>query len=438
MDFIFFDIKRLLYSMLDINLLRNNVEDVASNLLNRKFKLDIGKFNDLEEKRKFLQIKTENLQAKRNIISKQIGILKFKGEDTSILMQDIADLSDELKSTEIRFNQVQDQLNEFLAVIPNILDKSVPIGNGEMQNQEIRRIGVPRNFDFVVKDHADLGTNLNKQIDFEFAIKLSGSRFYVLKNQIAKLHRSLAQFMLNVHIDEHGYTEMYVPYIVNSKSVFGTGQLPKFEDDLFKTSRGEDKLYLISTSEIPLTNYIANETIKQDQLPIKMVAHTPCFRSEAGSYGRDTKGMIRVHQFDKVEMVQIVEPEKSYIALEEMVVHAENILKKLGLPYRVMLLCSGDTGFGATKTYDLEVWVPSQNTYREVSSCSLMGDFQSRRMQGRVKRVDGKNEYLHTLNGSGLAVGRVLVAVLENYQNADGSITVPEVLRGLMGCDVIS
>lgn len=423
--------------MIDIGLLRNDIKETAKKLANKKYKLDIEEFMKLENDRKRLQVQIEELQSKRNSFSKQIGILKSKGEDASSLMNEISSLGDELKVLDTKFTEIQDSLNTILAEIPNILDKSVPIGNDETDNVEIRRVGVPRSFDFQVKDHVDLGYGLDKQIDFELASKLSGSRFYVLKNKIAKLHRALSQFMLDMHIENHGYIEMYVPYIVNSKTMYGTGQLPKFEADLFKTSRGDDNLYLISTSEIPLTNIIADTIFKEEDLPIKMVAHTPCFRSEAGSYGRDTRGMIRVHQFDKVEMVQIVKPDNSFDVLEEMTNHAENILKKLGLPYRVMLLCGGDTGFGSAKTYDLEVWVPSQNTYREISSCSCMTDFQARRLQGRVKTSNGKNEFVHTLNGSGLAVGRTLVAILENYQNVDGSITVPEALRNYMGCDII-
>ncbi|MFN8770740.1 MAG: serine--tRNA ligase [Neisseriaceae bacterium] len=425
--------------MIDINLLRNDIEEAAKKLAHKRYKLDIEKFNYLENERRRLQIAMEDLQAKRNSASKQIGILKSKGEDTSTIMDEIAHLGTDLKALENSFSDIQKSLNDLLAEIPNILDDSVPIGEDETANKEIRRVGVPRNFDFQIKDHVDLGNFLDEQIDFEIASKLSGSRFYILKRKIAKLHRALAQFMLDMHIEEHGYTEMYVPYLVSDKTVYGTGQLPKFEADLFKTSKGgEDNLYLISTSEIPLTSMVADSIVKENDLPIKMVAHTPCFRSEAGSYGKDTRGMIRVHQFDKVEMVQIVDSKNSFDVLEEMTAHAENVLKKLGLPYRVMLLCSGDTGFGSAKTYDLEVWIPSQNTYREISSCSCMSDFQARRMQARVKRQNGKNEFVHTLNGSGLAVGRALVAVIENYQNNDGSITVPEVLRKYMGCDVIN
>ena len=427
--------------MLDINLLRNDIDNVAKKLSDKGFKLDVTRFNQLEHTRKQLQVNIEELQAKRNSISKQVGQAKAQGINVAPILSEVANLGDELKQKETEFGSVQQELNSLLEVIPNLLDDSVPLGANETQNREVRRVGVPRNFDFQTKDHVDLGYALDKQIDFELASKLSGSRFYVLKNKIAKLHRALTQFMLDMHIEEHGYTEMYVPYLVNAKTAFGTGQLPKFEEDFFKVSKGgvtENSLYLISTAEISLTNFMADSIIKETDLPLKMVAHTPCFRSEAGSYGRDTRGMIRVHQFDKVEMVQIVHPEKSQDALEEITNHAENVLKKLGLPYRVMLLCSGDTGFGSAKTYDLEVWIPSQNTYREISSCSCMTDFQARRMQGRFKPHTGKNEFVHTLNGSGLAVGRTLVAILENYQNVDGSITIPSVLVKYMGSDLIS
>ncbi len=424
--------------MLDINLLRNDLDGVAKQLQLKGFNLDVVKFSQLEAQRKELQIKTEELQAKRNSTSKQIGMLKSKGENTSSIMTEVASLGDELKNNENQLNVLHQELTQLLSNIPNLLNEVVPFGRDETQNKEVRRVGVPRDFDFEIRDHVDLGYGLNKQIDFELASKLSGSRFYVLKDKIAKLHRALTQFMLNTHIDEHGYTEMYVPFLVNAKSAFGTGQLPKFEEDLFKTSKGDESLYLIPTAEVPLTNLFADTILKEDELPIKMTTHTPCFRSEAGSYGRDTRGMIRVHQFDKVEMVQIVHPDKSLDALEEITAHAENILRKLRLPYRVMLLCSGDTGFSAAKTYDLEVWIPSQGTYREISSCSCMSDFQARRMQARFKNANGKNEFVHTLNGSGLAVGRTLVAILENYQNSDGSITVPEVLRSYFGADVIT
>jgi seryl-tRNA synthetase len=423
--------------MLDINLLRNDIEKVAANVLQKKIKVDTALFNQLETKRKSIQVKMEELQAKRNSTSKQIGILKSKGEDTTEIFRQVANLGDDLKTTEAEFAVLQTEINEFLYGIPNLLDESVPQGNDETANVEVRRVGVPRDFDFLVRDHVDLGLNLDSQLDFETASNMSGSRFVVLKNQIARLHRALAQFMLDTHTSEHGYTEVYVPYMVNSKAVFGTGQLPKFEDDLFKIKHGTEFMYLIPTAEVPITNIVADKILKEQELPLKFTAHSPCFRSEAGSYGRDTRGMIRMHQFDKVEMVQIVTADKSFAALEEMTRHAENILQKLGLPYRVVTLCSGDTSFSAAKTYDLEVWLPSQNTYREISSCSNMTDYQARRMHARYKSATGKNELVHTLNGSGLAVGRTLVAILENYQNADGSITIPEVLRPYTGFDCI-
>ncbi|MDQ5920555.1 MAG: seryl-tRNA synthetase [Pseudomonadota bacterium] len=424
--------------MLDINLLRDDIDIVAANVAGKKVVLDKEYFQKLEVERKNLQVNMEELQAKRNSASKQIGILKGRGEDVSAILLEIASLGDELKAAESAFARVHEELTNWMYGIPNLLHDSVPHGIDEAGNQEVRRFGVPKDFEFQIKDHVDLGFNLNKELDFETAAKMSGSRFVILKNQIARLHRALAQFMLDIHIEEHGYMEMYVPYMVNAKAVLGTGQLPKFEADLFKTKRGEDDMYLIPTAEVTLTNIVADTILKSEDLPLKFVAHSPCFRSEAGSYGRDTKGMIRMHQFDKVEMVQIVNPHMSYAALEEMTVHAENILKKLVLPYRVVALCSGDTGFSAAKTYDLEVWIPSQATYREISSCSNMTDYQTRRLHARYKNAQGKNELVHSLNGSGLAVGRTLVAVLENYQNADGSITVPEVLRPYMKCAVIS
>lgn len=423
--------------MLDVNLLRNNLDEIAERLVIKKFKFDKELFNRLEQERKQLQVKTEELQAKRNASSKQIGQLKAKGEDTSAIMAEVAGLGDELKAVETEFNNIANQLNAYLATVPNLPHESVPVGNDETANVEIRRVGVPRDFDFQVKDHVDLGASLNNGIDFEAGAKVSGSRFAFLKGNIAKLHRALAQFMLDLHTTEHGYTEVYSPYLVNANSLYGTGQLPKFEEDLFKTKRGDDDMYLIPTSEVSVTNLAAGEIYKEEELPFKYSCHSPCFRSEAGSYGRDTRGMIRMHQFDKVEMVNIVHPDKSFEALEAMVQCAENVLKALKLPYRVITLCGGDMTFGAAKTYDLEVWVPSQNTYREISSCSNMTDFQARRMQARFKDNAGKNRLVHTLNGSGLAVGRTLVAVLENYQNADGSVTVPEVLRSYMGCDVL-
>ncbi len=424
--------------MIDINLLRNDIDKVATNVAHKKVIIDTKYFGELEAKRKSLQVMMEELQAKRNSSSKQIGVLKSKGEDVSHIMAEVANLGSELKSAEVEFATVQEELINWMYGIPNMHHESVPLGKSEEDNQEVRRVGVPKSFDFEVKDHVDLGFGINKELDFETAGKMSGSRFVVLKNKIAKLHRSLAQFMLNTHIEEHGYTETYVPYMVNARAMLGTGQLPKFEEDLFKLKHGDESMYLIPTAEVPLTNMVADTITKIDELPLKFVAHSPCFRSEAGSYGRDTRGMIRMHQFDKVEMVQIVEASKSYAALEEMTKHAENILKKLELPYRVLNLCTGDISFSAAKTYDLEVWLPSQNTYREISSCSNMTDYQTRRLLARYKNAEGKNELLHSLNGSGLAVGRTLVAVLENYQNADGSITVPEVLRSYMGCDLIT
>lgn len=424
--------------MLDVTLLRNNLDETASQLVKKKFKFDKELFNNLEQDRKKLQIKTEELQAKRNASSKQIGVLKSRGEDTALIMSEISGLGDELKVVETQFNQIVLQLDAYLATVPNLPHESVPDGNDESANVEVRKVGVPRDFDFQVKDHVDLGTSLNKNIDFEAGAKVSGSRFAFLKGNIARLHRALAQFMLDLHTKEHGYTEVYSPYLVSANALYGTGQLPKFEEDLFKTKRGDDDMYLIPTSEVSVTNLAAGEIFKEEELPFKYTCHSPCFRSEAGSYGRDTRGMIRMHQFDKVEMVNIVHPDKSYEALEQMVQSAENVLKALKLPYRVIVLCGGDMTFGATKTYDLEVWVPSQNTYREISSCSNCGDFQARRMQARFKDGNGKNRLVHTLNGSGLAVGRALVAVLENYQNADGSITVPDVLRSYMGCDVLT
>lgn len=427
--------------MLDIQLLRNDLDTVAAKLATRGYTLDTNAFSQLESERKQLQVRMQELQAKRNATSKQIGEAKRKGEDASAIMAEVATLGDELKAAETAFEVVQQKLDLWLMSIPNLPTDSVPVGKDESDNKEVRKIGVPRQFDFEVKDHVDIGQPLG--LDFETGAKLSGARFTVLRGKIALLHRALAQFMLNTHTLQHGYTEMYTPYIVNDSVLYGTGQLPKFAEDMFKVSRGGEESavdqYLISTSEITLTNTVRETILKPEELPVKMTAHSPCFRSEAGSYGRDTRGMIRQHQFDKVEMVQVVHPDKSYDALEEMVSHAENILKALELPYRVVSLCTGDMGFGAAKTYDLEVWLPAQNTYREISSCSNCEAFQARRMMARFKDENGKNQWVHTLNGSGLAVGRTLVAVLENYQNADGSITVPAVLRPYMGgLEVIS
>jgi seryl-tRNA synthetase len=422
--------------MIDIQLLRKDIDNVAARLAARKFQLDTAAFNALEAERKQIQTRTEELQGKRNTLSKQIGMLKGKGEDASAVMAEVAGIGDELKTSAERLDVIQAKMGEFILAVPNLPHESVPVGQDESGNVEVRKVGTPRSFDFEVKDHVDVGAGLG--LDFDVAAKLTGSRFAVMKGGIARLHRALAQFMLDTHTGEHGYTECYTPYIVNADSLRGTGQLPKFEADLFAVKKGGqegegESLYLIPTSEVPLTNMVRDEIVAADALPIKMTAHTPCFRSEAGSYGRDTRGMIRQHQFDKVEMVQVVHPEKSYDALEEMVGHAENILKKLGLPYRVITLCTGDMGFGAAKTYDLEVWLPAQNTYREISSVSNCESFQARRMQARFRNAQGKPELVHTLNGSGLAVGRTLVAILENYQQADGSVDIPEALQPYMG-----
>ncbi|AXK39810.1 serine--tRNA ligase [Crenobacter cavernae] len=421
--------------MLDIQLLRSDLAAVAERLASRGYPLDTDAFAALEGERKALQTRMQELQARRNASSKQIGEAKRRGEDVSAIMAEVASLGDELKAAEIAFETVQARLDAWLLTIPNLPHESVPAGDDESGNVEVRRVGVPRSYDFEVKDHVDVGAPLG--LDFETGAKLSGARFTVLRGRIAQLHRALAQFMLNTHTVDHGYTEMYTPYIVNDSALLGTGQLPKFAEDMFKVTRGGEEgtvdQYLISTSEITLTNTVRESVLKAAELPVKLTAHSPCFRSEAGSHGRDTRGLIRQHQFDKVEMVQVAHPDKSFAALEEMVGHAEAILKALELPYRVVTLCTGDMGFGSTKTYDLEVWLPAQNTYREISSCSNMGDFQARRMMARFKDEDGKNRYVHTLNGSGLAVGRTLVAVLENYQNADGSVTVPTVLRPYLG-----
>ena len=422
--------------MIDIQLLRKDIATVAERLATRKFQLDVAGFTALEAERKAIQTRTEELQGKRNALSKQIGMLKGKGEDTSAVMAQVAGLGDELKADEAALTLVQAKLSDFIMAVPNLPHESAPVGTDESGNVEVRKVGTPRSFDFEVKDHVDVGGPLG--LDFEVATKLTGSRFSVMKGGIARLHRALAQFMLNTHVDEHGYTECYTPYMVNADSLRGTGQLPKFEADLFSVKKGGaegegETFYLIPTSEVSLTNIARDEILAIDQLPLKMTAHTPCFRSEAGSYGRDTRGMIRQHQFDKVEMVQVVHPDTSYQVLEEMVGHAEAILQRLGLPYRVMSLCTGDMGFGATKTFDLEVWLPAQNTYREISSLSNCEAFQARRMQARFRNAAGKPELAHTLNGSGLAVGRTLVAVLENYQQADGSVEIPAVLRPYMG-----
>ncbi|MGD9834247.1 MAG: serine--tRNA ligase [Piscinibacter sp.] len=424
--------------MLDINLLRKDLAHVIARLEARKTPqafLDVPRFQSLEAERKAIQTRTEELQAQRNSLSKQIGQLKAKGGDTGALMAQVAGIGDELKTSAERLEAIQADLAEMLMAVPNLPHESVPVGADETGNVEVRRWGTPRSFDFTPRDHVDLGGPLG--LDFDTGAKLSGSRFTFLRGPAARLHRALAQFMLDTQTQEHGYTECYTPYIVNREILEGTGQLPKFKEDMFWVSRGGDEAqreqYLISTSEISLTNTVREQVLAESALPIRLTAHSPCFRSEAGSAGRDTRGMIRQHQFDKVEMVQIVHPEKSYEALEQMVGHAEAILRKLELPYRVVTLCTGDMGFGSTKTYDLEVWLPAQNTYREISSCSNCEAFQARRMQARFKNAQGKNELVHTLNGSGLAVGRALVAVLENHQHSDGSIHVPAVLRPYLG-----
>ncbi len=421
--------------MLDIQSLRNDLEQVANRLATRGVTLDTDAFRALEDERKALQTRTQELQARRNSLSKLIGQLKAKREDTTAVMEEVAGLGDALKDSEAKLNGLLERFNAFVALIPNLPHESVPVGRSEADNVEVSRWGMPRSFDFQVRDHVDVGTALGG-LDFETATKIAGSRFTLMKGAIARMHRALAQFMLDVHTGEHGYTEVYAPYLVNPESMFGTGQLPKFEEDLFRVERGDgSRLYLIPTAEVPVTNIVRGEILAAEALPLKFVCHTPCFRSEAGSYGRDTRGMIRQHQFDKVELVQIVRPEDSWEALEQLTGHAEAILQKLDLPYRKLALCTADMGFSAAKTYDLEVWLPAQNTYREISSCSNFEAFQARRMQARLRggTAAGRPEWVHTLNGSGLAVGRTLVAILENYQNADGSVTVPEVLRPTMG-----
>ncbi|HWD30802.1 serine--tRNA ligase [Pseudomonas caricapapayae] len=420
--------------MLDSKLLRGQLQEVADRLASRGFSLDVARIEALEERRKVVQTRTEQLQAERNARSKSIGQAKARGEDIAPLMADVERMANELASGKVELDGIQAELDSILLEIPNLPDESVPVGADEDHNVEVRRWGTPRSFDFEIKDHVALG-ELSGGLDFETAAKLSGARFALLRGPIARMHRALAQFMINLHTSEHGYEEAYTPYLVQAPALQGTGQLPKFEEDLFKISRdGEADFYLIPTAEVSLTNIVAGEILDAKQLPVKFVAHTPCFRSEAGASGRDTRGMIRQHQFDKVEMVQIVEPSKSMEALEGLTANAERVLQALELPYRVLALCTGDMGFSAVKTYDLEVWVPSQDKYREISSCSNCGDFQARRMQARWRNPEtGKPELVHTLNGSGLAVGRTLVAVLENYQQADGSIRVPEVLKPYMG-----
>lgn len=429
--------------MLDPQLLRKDLESVKARLATRKFELDTALFMQLETERKELQGRTEELQAKRNQLAKAIGMKKGKGENADAELTESTGVNKELEGSATRLNALQVQIQDFLLGIPNLPDDSVPAGKTADENKEIKVWGKPTHFEFTPKDHVDLGTPIG--LDFDSATKISGARFVVLKGNAAKLHRALAQFMLDIHTVQHGYQEIYAPYIVNADSMRGTGQLPKFEADLFKVPRkmggehpddgGEriENFYLIPTAEVPVTNLVRNEIINADHLPLKYVAHTPCFRSEAGSYGRDVRGMIRQHQFDKVELVHISKPENSMQALEELTAHAEKILELLELPYRRMLLCTGDMGFGSAKTYDLEVWIPSQNAYREISSCSNMGDFQARRMQARYKVGQNKPELLHTLNGSGLAVGRTGVAILENFQQADGSIKIPKALQPYMG-----
>ena len=426
--------------MLDINALRNDLPGVAAALARRGVTLDTARFETLEGERKRIQTQTQESQARRNTLSRQVGIAKGSGQDAAPLLREVAGLGDALKHLERELENVQAKLRDFLLELPNLTHATTPVGRSADDNVEVRRHGTPRAFDFPVRDHTDLGEALGL-LDFATAAKLSGARFTFLRGDLARLHRALAQLMLDTHTREHGYTECYTPYIVNAPTLVGTTQLPKFEADMFSVAKGgapadeasESALYLISTSEITLTNSVREEILAADALPIRLTAHTPCFRSEAGSYGKDTRGMIRQHQFDKVELVQIVRPEDSYAALEELTRHAETILQKLELPYRVMALCTGDIGFAAAKTYDLEVWLPGQNAYREISSCSNCEAFQARRMQARYRNAQGKPELVHTLNGSGLAVGRTLVAVMENYQRADGSIEVPQALRPYMG-----
>ena len=419
--------------MLDINQLRTDIDATAARLADRGFRLDVDHFRELEAQRKASQMQTQELQAKRNSISKLIGQAKAKGEDTAPIMAEVAGLGDELKKHEDALADIQTKLEAWLLGIPNAPHASVPAGRSADDNVEVRRVGTPRTFDFTARDHVDIGEGLG-QLDFAAGVKISGARFTVMKGALARMHRALAQLMLNVHTTEHGYTEVYVPYLVNADSMRGTGQLPKFEEDLFGVPHGDNgKMYLIPTAEVPVTNLVRDEILAAESLPLKFVCHSPCFRSEAGSYGRDTRGMIRQHQFDKVELVQIVPPEASYDALEQLTAHAETILQMLDLPYRTMALCTGDMGFSSAKTYDLEVWLPGQNAYREISSCSNFEAFQARRLKARFRGASGKPELVHTLNGSGLAVGRTLVAILENYQRADGGIDVPVALRPYMG-----
>ena len=413
--------------MLDIQLLRNDIQGIAGRLADRGYTLDIATFENLESERKACQTATQELQARRNQLSKQIGQAKGKGEDASELIAQVNAQAEQLKALEQKLADIQTQLNDFLAVVPNVPHASVPAGKSSDDNPETRRYGTPRTFDFPVRDHVDIGASLGL-VDFDVAAKIASARFVVMKGAIARLHRAIAQFMLDVHTQEHGYTEVYVPYLVNPETMRGTGQLPKFHEDLFHVQA--DNFYLIPTAEVPVTNIVRGEIV--ETLPLKFVCHTPCFRREAGSYGKDTRGMIRQHQFDKVELVQIVQPQDSYERLEELTDNAETILRKLALPYRVVTLCTGDMGFSAAKTYDIEVWLPAQNTYREISSCSNFEAFQARRMQARFRNEKGKPELVHTLNGSGLAVGRTLVAIIENYQREDGGVDIPAALQPYM------
>ena len=418
--------------MLDVQLLRSDLQAVARRLADRGYTLDVPGFEALEARRKTLQTETQELQARRNQLSKQVGEAKKRGEDASAMMAEVTAQADRLKALEQELEGLQGELSQFLLTVPNIPHESVPAGRSADDNPEMRRWGEARRFDFPVKDHVDIGAGL-ALLDFDTAAKIAGARFALMKGAVARLHRAIAQFMLDTHTQEHGYTEVYAPYLVNAASMRGTGQLPKFEEDLFAVQRGDEKFYLIPTAEVPVTNIVRDEILPGVSLPLKFVCHSPCFRSEAGSYGKDTRGMIRQHQFDKVELVQIARPDQSYAALEALTGHAETILQRLDLPYRVVTLCTGDMGFSAAKTYDIEVWLPGQNTYREISSCSNFEAFQARRLAARFRNDKNKAEPVHTLNGSGLAVGRTLVAVLENYQNADGSVTVPAVLRPYMG-----
>ena len=422
--------------MLDVQLLRSDLPGVATRLEMRGYLLDIAKFEEVEAERKAIQTRTQELQAKRNTMSKQIGAAKGRGEDVAPLMREVGGIGDELTALEHQLSDIQAGLREWLLGMPNLAHASVPIGQSEADNVEVRRWGTPRGFKFQARDHVDVGAAV-AGLEFESSAKLAGSRFYTLRGGVARLHRALAQMMLDTHTGEHGYAEHYVPLIVNAETLTGTGQLPKFEDDLFWVTKGgapdEARMYLVPTAEVPLTNLVRDTILDSDKLPLRFTAHTPSFRSEAGSYGKDTRGMIRVHQFDKVELVQVVHPDRSYEALEEMTGHAERILQKLELPYRVMTLCTGDVGFASAKTYDLEVWLPGQGKYREISSCSNCEAFQARRLQARFRNAQGKPELVHTLNGSGLAVGRALVAVMENYQRADGGIDVPAALQPYMG-----